>query len=238
MTQKIYTLFRGVGGVDCGAEAAGLESVGGIEYDATIAADCDRNFPHAPTTAADIRDVDPALLPDDPPDVLHASPSCKNASVANQAKNEDGTKETEFDRECGRATCRFIDHWQPPIFTLENVWAYRNFDAFGYILDSLRSGGYSFDYWHLNFADYGVPQTRKRLILIAKRGEHRIVKPVATHHDPAGRDANQLPMFADMETTRPWVGWYEAIEDLIPTLPDSKFAPWQLKRLPEEIKKQ
>ena len=29
----------------------------------------------------------------------------------------------------------------------------------------------------------------------------------------------------------PWVGWYEAIEDLIPTLPESKFAPWQLKRL-------
>ena len=43
-------------------------------------------------------------------------------------------------------------------------------------------------------------------------------------------------MFADVETTRPWVGWYEAIEDLIPTLPDSQFAPWQLKRLPDEIR--
>ena len=30
-----------------------------------------------------------------------------------------------------------------------------------------------------------------------------------------------------------WVGWYEAIEDLIPTLPASKFAQWQLDRLPE-----
>jgi hypothetical protein len=30
-----------------------------------------------------------------------------------------------------------------------------------------------------------------------------------------------------------WVGWYEAIEDLIPSLPESSFAPWQLKRLHE-----
>jgi len=33
-----------------------------------------------------------------------------------------------------------------------------------------------------------------------------------------------------------WVGWYEAIEDLIPTLPESKFAAWQLARLPEGLK--
>jgi DNA (cytosine-5)-methyltransferase 1 len=32
------------------------------------------------------------------------------------------------------------------------------------------------------------------------------------------------------------VGWYEAIEDILHTLPDSQFAPWQLERLPEEIK--
>lgn len=234
MPKKIYTLFRGVGGFDCGAEQAGEESIGGVEYDPAIAADCDRNFPHAPTTVADIREVDPALLPVEAPDHVHASPSCKNASVANQAKNEDGTKETEFDRECGRATCRFIDHWRPEIFTLENVYAYRNFDAFGYILDSLRSGGYSFDYWHLNAADYGVPQTRKRLILVAKKGNHHIVKPPATHHDPYTRVEGQLSMFE--EPTRPWIGWYEALEDLLPALPDSKFADWQLTRLPEELK--
>lgn len=30
---------------------------------------------------------------------------------------------------------------------------------------------------------------------------------------------------------RPWRGWYSAIEDLIPELPESKFAPWQRARL-------
>jgi DNA (cytosine-5)-methyltransferase 1 len=33
-----------------------------------------------------------------------------------------------------------------------------------------------------------------------------------------------------------WVGWYEAIEDILHTLPDSQFAPWQLERLPEELR--
>lgn len=34
----------------------------------------------------------------------------------------------------------------------------------------------------------------------------------------------------------PWRGWYQAIEDLIPTLPDSEFAPWQLQRMPDEMR--
>lgn len=58
-----------------------------------------------------------------------------------------------------------------------------------------------------------VPQTRRRLIL------------------QAVRDALLPPLPAP----EPWIGWYAAIEDLIPTLPDSQFAPWQLARLPEEM---
>jgi len=33
----------------------------------------------------------------------------------------------------------------------------------------------------------------------------------------------------------PWVGWYEAIADLMPTLPNSKLAPWQLAKLPDGV---
>ena len=34
----------------------------------------------------------------------------------------------------------------------------------------------------------------------------------------------------------PWVGWYAAIEDLIPTLPETQPAPWQQQRLPAELR--
>jgi site-specific DNA-cytosine methylase len=151
------------------------------------------------------------------PDILHASPVCKNASVA-----KSGAREAPEDVETAHATARFIEKLRPSIFTLENVWGYRNFVAFRVILDCLRREGYAVDYWHLNAANYAVPQTRKRLVLVAKLdGTPR--RPEPTHaKNPGG-------MFG----LKKWVGWYEAIEDLIPTLPESKFAQWQLDRMPE-----
>ena len=58
-----------------------------------------------------------------------------------------------------------------------------------------------------------VPQTRRRLILRASRG-----------------------LLPHLPASVPRVGWYAAIEDLIPTLPESALAPWQLARLPEELR--
>jgi site-specific DNA-cytosine methylase len=62
-----------------------------------------------------------------------------------------------------------------------------------------------------------VPQTRERLFLLAHVG---------------GWMQHQRPL----PPKQPWKGWYQAIEDLIPTLPESQFAPWQLARLPEELR--
>ena len=107
------------------------------------------------------------------------------------------------------AVVRCLESTQPRVFTLENVGAYQHGKAYRLICQALDRGGYM---WHaevLNSADFGVPQTRRRLILRAVR------------------DA-LLPSLP--EPTR-WVGWYAAIEDLIPTLPESQFAPWQLSRL-------
>ena len=112
-----------------------------------------------------------------------------------------------------------------PHLLLENVWGYRNFVAFGVILKCLAREGYRTDYWHLNSANYGVPQTRKRLILVA-RLDGRPRRPEPTHSKNPGA------MFG----LKKWVGWYESIKDLIPTLPESQFAPWQLARLPEDMR--
>lgn len=224
--KTIRTLFSGGEGVGVGAREAGLVHVDGFEYDDKIAQVArDNGFN---TITADVLDIDPHTL--QRTDVLHASPVCTNASVA----NSDG-EESPLDRVTARKTAEFVTVLKPDWFTLENVYPYRKFESFGIITDALTQAGYSWDYWHVNSADYGVPQTRKRLILIARLGRgQRVTMPPVTHHNPADYDDAQMVMFAPQ--TKPWVGWYAAIEDLIPTLPESEFANWQLKRLPDEIK--
>lgn len=221
--KTIGTLFTGFGGVDLGAHAAGFTSAWGIEYDADIAAVAQANG--LPVTVADILECDPFDF--EPVDVLHASPPCPNFSVAKA-----GAEETEHDIAMGRKVAEFVDVLRPSLFTLENVYGYRKAQSFRHIVKRLRRLDYHVKWWHLNSADYGVPQTRKRLILVAAL-DFTPQRPPATHQEP-GKHEGQLALFGDK--LPPWVGWYEAIEDLIPSLPDSEFAPWQLERLPDELR--
>ena len=193
-----------------GAMAAGLTPLWGIEYIDAIANVARRNLGDHIMTA-DIMTVDPSTLPS--VDVLHASPPCPNFSVAKA-----GGKESKGDIALAAKVVEFIETFHrenrsPKIFTLEEVIAYRNSQSWRMIEDALHGAGYWVHWDHINTADYGVPQTRKRMIVRAIRGGWVPYLPQPVR----------------------WVGWYEAIEDLIPTLPDSKFAPWQLKRLPAEL---
>lgn len=198
-----YSLFSGFGLADEGAKAAGYDLLGGVEYDPRIA-EVARANGHA-VTVARVEESDPRQVPQRP-DVLWASPVCKNASAAKTGGVEDGG-----DSAMARGICNYIEVLQPPVFMLENVWGYRKFESFHRICATLNRLGYLYSYEHLNAADYGVPQSRKRLILRAVR------------------DRGFLPPLPPKQAHR---GWYQAIEDLIPSLPESRFADWQLKRLP------
>lgn len=201
----IATLFSGGEGVGCGARAAGLKHLWGIEYDDDIAQVARDNGFNVVT--GDVTTRYPQSC--DRPNVLHASTPCPNFSTANQ-----GGEETAEDIELARATARFIEILKPRIFTLENVYKYRKSQSWREIAGTLDRCGYWYDLAHVNAADFGVPQTRKRMIVRALLGQ----------------------MVPHLPPPEPWVGWYSAIEDLIPTLPESQFAPWQLERLPELIK--
>jgi DNA (cytosine-5)-methyltransferase 1 len=199
------SLFTGFDGVGVGALACGLDLAWGMELDPDLAAVANRNL-GGHVRVGDILDADPVDFP--PVDVLHASPPCPSFSVAKA-----NGKETPHDIALAEATARFVTILRAPVVTLENVWGYRNSKSWRIIADALNGAGYWFDVAHVNFADMSVPQTRKRMVARAL----------------LGRMVPYLPQ------PEPWVGWYEAIEDLIPTLPESQFAPWQLARLPEEL---
>lgn len=220
----LRTLFSGGELFGVGAQQAGYTHADGYELEPKIAAVAQLNG--FDVRVADVCAVDYAALPT--VNHLHASPSCKNASNANQkGVDENGDplpRETEQDLACADAVCRAIAAHQGETFTLENVYGYRTFQSFDRIREALRAADFSYEYWHLTAADYGVPQTRKRLILIARRGLCRIQRPNPTHRD--GGD-----MFHP-----PWIGWYAAIEDILHTLPPTTPAPWQEARLPAELR--
>jgi DNA (cytosine-5)-methyltransferase 1 len=221
--RKFASLFSGGGGVDIGA-SAGYSLCWGIEYDSDIARVANDNLGEH-IKISDILKCNPSDF--ERVDWLHASPPCPSFSVA-----KNGGEETEQDIALSRKTLQFIQVLKPRHFTLENVWGYRDSRSWKLIFDGLRELGYGVDFWHINAADYGVPQTRKRMIVVANRTGTRPQKPLPTHRKKTESD-NQLSMF---EMLPNWISWYEAIEDLIPDLPDSQFAPWQIPRLPDEIK--
>jgi DNA (cytosine-5)-methyltransferase 1 len=200
------SLFTGGGLADIGAKQAGYSLLWGVELDPTIAAVAQQNLGH-PVYQASVVDMDWATL--ERPDHLHMSPPCQDFSVAKS------TGKVSNDNDALAQSCiDAIKALEPSTVTLENVEGYRKAKGFQAIVDALWGLGYWVNVDVLNSADFGVPQTRRRLILRAVKGGF----------------PGPLP-----EPVRPWKGWYQAIEDLIPTLPETQFAPWQLKRLPKSF---
>jgi DNA-cytosine methyltransferase len=212
------SICSGGGGWELGAIAAGLTPLWAVEYDplkpdiSAQIADCYELNIGAHVIREDVRTVDFLKLCQERgyPDIGMASPPCPNFSGAKV-----GAEETEADIDIAHAVCRFIRVARPHVFFLENVRKYRESQSFKLICQTLEEQGYWWDSQIVNTADFGVPQTRERLIVRANWEGLWSVPP--------------LPAPAK------WVGWYEAVEDILHTLPESKFADWQLKRLPPEM---
>jgi DNA (cytosine-5)-methyltransferase 1 len=212
------TIFSGGGGADIGLTQAGLDVQWGLEYEGDIASVARGNG--LPIRTGDVTDAKaPSTV-----DVLHASPPCPNFSVA-----KTGGAETDEDVSLARATVRFIKETACSVFTLENVWGYRKSQSWKLIRECLQRSGYDWNAWKLNAADYGVPQTRKRMIVAARKGGPRPKKPLATHtENPSSSGLFGINL-------NEWVGWHEAIDDLIADLPETELADWQKERLPDEL---
>ena len=154
---KFGTLFSGGEGVGLGLQAAGLHHTWGIEYNKAVAQVAEDNG--FKMIVADVCNVDYSTL--EPVDWLHASPVCTRASSANSLR----PGECQIDLDTAAATIRAIDALKPHIFSLENVWQYKDFDSFKNILAALERNGYNYSVGlaqvnKTNFARYGLtPQT-------------------------------------------------------------------------------
>lgn len=209
---RIATGFTG-GGVGLNRlDQSRYELVWGIEYDAKKATVYKMNYPNSHMEVCRIQDADfhALLVTHGPVDLWQVSPECKEFSSA----KTDSIEGPEQLSQAG-AICRGLRELKPKWFILENVRGYVHSESYRMIRNTLHELGYWDDAQVINSADFGVPQTRERLILRAVKDE--------------------MWGLPQMPAPVKWVGWYEAIEDLIPTLPESRFAKWQLEHLPDFV---
>ncbi len=190
------TIFSGGGLADVGLRQAGLRHLWGIELDpARASVACVNGFG---VHAADVLTVDPKTL--EAPDWLHASPPCTSFSQANpRAAQADGGRATELDRALALRVVDFATALRPLWVSVENVPGWEDTEPMLAVVAGLEAQGYMVAWWLLNAADFGSPQNRRRLFVLASR-VGRPQPPASTHSRLGG-------LFE-----RPWVGW-EAVCD-------------------------
>lgn len=95
---------------------------------------------------------------------------------------------------------RLIEEGEPDIVSMENVVGLRQHSAFEDFKNILGSLGYASDYGVLSCADYGVPQTRKRLVLVASKLGDISLPPPSSQKTSVADFIKNLPSLKDGET--------------------------------------
>lgn len=212
-------LFCGAGGASCGIHAAGFDVVAAVDQDEHALETHAVNFDGA-TVSHDLGRVDVRELPEAARDpvYVHGSPPCKGFSMAaNNARDPDDPRNS--------LVFRFID-WvaalDPEVVTMENVPGMTSISPhfMDGVVGAFRVDGYTAKWRELNAADFGVPQTRHRVITIAVRDD-------IEHPDrwfPRPTHAQTSTTTLDGHHLDPWVTVDEAIGDLSKTRGDGKNA--------------
>lgn len=159
-------LFAGIGGFRIGFERAGYKCVFSCDNDKYCQEIYKMNFDEEPY--GDIRELDPSIMPDF--DVMLAGFPCQPFSRSGKQLGFKDTRGTLF-----YDICRIIKEKQPPVVVLENVKYMIYHDkkrTLRTILAVLRQLGYKISYKVLNARDFGVPQNRERIFIIAIKSKN------------------------------------------------------------------
>jgi DNA (cytosine-5)-methyltransferase 1 len=173
-------LFCGCGGLTVGLKAAGLRVVAGVEVEAHAFATYKTNHPEVQVYHQDIRTVDAGSLlahADGRIDVLAGCPPCQGFSSLT-AKWRRSDPRDGLVAEMGR----FVRGLRPRVVMMENVpgLAIKGWPILEELIRELEADGYIVNWDILQVADYGVPQRRRRLVLLAGRG-FDVPLPAPTH---------------------------------------------------------
>ena len=176
-------LFCGAGGLSLGLILAGLEVLYAVDNDRDAVESYNHNVARV-AEERDVRSVTPGHIMQKchgrRPDVVAGGPPCQGFSLQNRHHRQDDPRNDLL-----QTFLSVVRGLRPKAFIMENVSALsskrgkRNLDAFCRRLNSM----YDIKIEKLNAADYGVPQTRNRIIVVGtkKGSREQFHFPIKTH---------------------------------------------------------
>lgn len=163
----VIDLFCGAGGLTLGLEAAGLTVAAGIDLDDRFRwayeHNCKARFLHANVSTLHGKDLE-ALYGNAEVRVLAGCAPCQPFSTY-------GRTRTSVDERWAllKSFARIVKEVRPEVVTMENVPGLREHVVFAEFVAALEGEGYHVVHGVLDCTDFGVPQHRRRLVLVAVR---------------------------------------------------------------------
>ena len=182
MTYGVVDLFCGVGGLTCGLESAGLDVIAGYDLDKS----CEYTYTHNNKATFVNKNIEQVtckeikqLLRGYDVKILAGCAPCQPFSRHQKdKKNRKQHKDWKLLYQFGR----LVQEVRPHIVSMENVPELENEQVFKDFVQVLQDLKYNVTYKIVNAADYGVPQRRKRLLLLAsKKKKIKFIEP--THKE-------------------------------------------------------
>lgn len=210
---KVISLFSGCGGMDLGFQQAGFSIDWANEIDPDACATYRHNIGEH-VFEGDIRTLERQDLPENIDVVIGGFP-CQGFSMA-------GKREVNDDRNfLYKEMKRIVDIVKPKIFVAENVRGLLSMEkgaVIKKITDDFTELGYHVEYRLLFAPQYGVPQSRYRVVIVGTRIGEDIVFPVPTNDTTSFRtvrhaieDLIELGSTPNHELRQTWPKYYDYV---------------------------
>lgn len=212
-------LFAGAGGLSIGLERAGFKMIAATDWDRWSCETLRANHKNAPVFEGDIAKINlddfSNTIKTNTVDLIVGGPPCQGFSQLGRQDENDPRNQL------WREYMRFVEHFNPKLFLMENVPQLLTSDEYKRIEQFAKRLGYNVRAKVLHAVDYGVPQKRKRAIILGSR------VGVPEHPEPSHTSPEQYNLFNGY--MKPWKTVRDAIKDLSPK-PNGK--NWHIGRKP------
>ena len=180
---KLIDLFCGVGGISQGFHWEGFKTVLANEYDYSIGETYKLNFPDTKTIIGDIRELDFKQIMSEfkinpgEIDVIAGGPPCQGFSMANRKRIEEDERNLLF-----LEFVRAVKNFRPKCFLIENVMGMtaekvaiksNEKSVVDSMTDYFKDLGYRIAFKSFKAEQHGVPQMRRRVIVIGTNIESK-----------------------------------------------------------------